>query len=147
MSAYRSQRVLKRLPSKVSVLGALSLFAAHLTFLEVALMDLGFSTHAFHSSSRLVFMDAHLSVDRTSLTITSPPNNRVFPPGPGTLLYISCHRSLIILDGTPSLCFLDCRRHYQRRNTRNGRNWGLASCERPRYWNLKNVNDQNLNHV
>ncbi|THU91429.1 glyoxal oxidase precursor [Dendrothele bispora CBS 962.96] len=49
---------------------------------KVALMDLGFSSHAFHSSSRLVFMDAQLSDDQTSLEITSPPNNRVFPPGP-----------------------------------------------------------------
>ena len=48
-------------------------------------------------------MDAHLSADRTSLTITSPPNNRVYPPGPGTLLYISCHRSPIIL---PAYVFL-----------------------------------------
>ncbi|TFK34118.1 glyoxal oxidase precursor [Crucibulum laeve] len=52
------------------------------TSIKVALMDLGFSSHAFHSSQRLVFMDATLSRDRKSLTITSPPNNRVFPPGP-----------------------------------------------------------------
>ncbi|KAJ7485306.1 glyoxal oxidase N-terminus-domain-containing protein [Mycena latifolia] len=50
--------------------------------IKVALMDLGFSSHAFHSSARLVFMDAVLSKDKRSLTITSPPNNRVFPPGP-----------------------------------------------------------------
>ncbi|KAJ7211267.1 glyoxal oxidase N-terminus-domain-containing protein [Mycena pura] len=50
--------------------------------LKVALMDLGFSSHAFHSSQRLVFMDAVLSKDKRSLTITSPPNNRVYPPGP-----------------------------------------------------------------
>ncbi|KAJ6470095.1 glyoxal oxidase N-terminus-domain-containing protein [Mycena vitilis] len=42
----------------------------------------GFSSHAFHSSSRLVFMDAALAPNKRSLTITSPPNNRVFPPGP-----------------------------------------------------------------
>ncbi|KAJ7230655.1 glyoxal oxidase N-terminus-domain-containing protein, partial [Mycena pura] len=50
--------------------------------IQVALMDLGFSSHAFHSSSRLVFMDAVLSRDKRSLTIVSPPNNRVYPPGP-----------------------------------------------------------------
>jgi hypothetical protein len=50
--------------------------------LLVALIDLGFSTHAFHSSGRLVFMDHILSPNRRSLTITSPPNNRVYPPGP-----------------------------------------------------------------
>ncbi|KAJ7582405.1 glyoxal oxidase N-terminus-domain-containing protein, partial [Mycena floridula] len=54
--------------------------------IQVALMDLGFSSHAFHSSSRLVFMDATLSHDRKTLTITSPPNNRVYPPGPGRSL-------------------------------------------------------------
>ena len=46
-------------------------------------MDLGFSTHAFHSGARLVFMEATLSRDRRSLTFTTPPNGRVFPPGPG----------------------------------------------------------------
>ncbi|KIK59299.1 hypothetical protein GYMLUDRAFT_169871 [Collybiopsis luxurians FD-317 M1] len=50
--------------------------------IKVALMDLGFSSHAFHSSSRLVFMEAELSKDEKSLTITTPPNNRVYPPGP-----------------------------------------------------------------
>ncbi|KAK7451010.1 hypothetical protein VKT23_012687 [Stygiomarasmius scandens] len=50
--------------------------------LKVALIDLGFSTHAFHSSSRLVFMDAELSEDHTTLEIQTPPNNRVYPPGP-----------------------------------------------------------------
>lgn len=50
--------------------------------IKVALMDLGFSTHAFHSSSRLVFMEAEFFQDGRALSITSPPNNRVFPPGP-----------------------------------------------------------------
>lgn len=50
--------------------------------IQVALMDMGFSSHAFHSSSRLVFMTAELSSNKKSLTITTPPNNRVYPPGP-----------------------------------------------------------------
>jgi hypothetical protein len=50
--------------------------------IQVALVDLGFSSHAFHSSARVVFMDAELSANKKSLTITSPPNNRVYPPGP-----------------------------------------------------------------
>lgn len=50
--------------------------------LSVALMDLGFSSHAFHASARLVFMDAQLSPNRQKLTISTPPNNRVYPPGP-----------------------------------------------------------------
>ncbi|KAJ3555853.1 hypothetical protein NM688_g2347 [Phlebia brevispora] len=50
--------------------------------IQVALMDLGFSSHAFHSSARLVFMDAKLSANKKSLTITTPPNRNVFPPAP-----------------------------------------------------------------
>ncbi|KAI0364590.1 glyoxal oxidase precursor [Pilatotrama ljubarskyi] len=52
---------------------------------QVSLMDFGFSTHAFHSSARLVFMDARISADRRSLIFTTPPNGRVFPPGPATV--------------------------------------------------------------
>ncbi|KAF5364821.1 hypothetical protein D9758_009313 [Tetrapyrgos nigripes] len=53
--------------------------------IQVALMDLGFSSHAFHSSSRLVFLDANLSKDKKKLELTSPPNNRIYPPGPAYL--------------------------------------------------------------
>ncbi|KAM5542440.1 hypothetical protein V8D89_003899 [Ganoderma adspersum] len=52
---------------------------------QVSLMDLGFSSHAFHSSARLVFMDATISADRRSLTFVTPPNGRVYPPGPATI--------------------------------------------------------------
>ena len=45
-------------------------------------MDLGFSTHAFHMGARLVFMDATLSQDGKSITFTTPPNGKVYPPGP-----------------------------------------------------------------
>ncbi|KAJ3717702.1 glyoxal oxidase N-terminus-domain-containing protein [Lentinula raphanica] len=50
--------------------------------IKVALMDMGYSSHAFHSSSRMVFMEAELSDDQGSLIVTTPPNNRVYPPGP-----------------------------------------------------------------
>jgi hypothetical protein len=56
-------------------------FVLHL----VSLMDLGFSSHAFHSSARLVFMNATLAHDQRSLTFTMPPNGRVYPPGPATI--------------------------------------------------------------
>ncbi|KAF8901815.1 glyoxal oxidase precursor [Mucidula mucida] len=59
--------------------------------IQVSLMDLGFSSHAFHSSSRLVFMTASLSEDKAELSVLSPPNNRVYPPGPGT-----CHHSKLM---------------------------------------------------
>ncbi|KAH9939364.1 glyoxal oxidase precursor [Epithele typhae] len=62
-----------------------STLAARNLKMQVSLMDLGFSSHAFHSSARLVFMDAHLSVDRKSLTFTTPPNGKVYPPGPATI--------------------------------------------------------------
>lgn len=52
---------------------------------QVSLMDLGFSSHAFHSSARLVFMTAKLSADKKTLTFTMPPNGRVYPPGPATV--------------------------------------------------------------
>lgn len=51
--------------------------------MKVALMDLGFSSHAFHSGNRVVFMDAELSSNGKTLKIMPPPNNRVYPPGPG----------------------------------------------------------------
>ncbi|KAJ8690117.1 hypothetical protein PTI98_011575 [Pleurotus ostreatus] len=49
--------------------------------IKVSLMDLGFSTHAFHAGARLVFMDATISPGRDLLTFTTPPNGRVYPPG------------------------------------------------------------------
>ncbi|KAK7044681.1 glyoxal oxidase N-terminus-domain-containing protein [Favolaschia claudopus] len=52
---------------------------------KVGFMDLGFSSHAFHSSQRLVFADFVMSPNGRTLTVTSPPNNRVFPPGPSFL--------------------------------------------------------------
>ena len=48
-------------------------------------MDLGFSTHSFHMGARLVFMDATVAPDGQSLTFVTPPNGRVFPPGPATI--------------------------------------------------------------
>ena len=48
-------------------------------------MDLGFSSHGFHSGARLVFMDATISRDGKSLTFITPPNGRVYPPGPATI--------------------------------------------------------------
>ncbi|PIL32703.1 hypothetical protein GSI_04818 [Ganoderma sinense ZZ0214-1] len=52
--------------------------------LQVALMDLGFSSHAFHSSARLVFMGATISANKKSLTFLTPPSGCVFPAGPAT---------------------------------------------------------------
>ncbi|KAJ7499857.1 glyoxal oxidase N-terminus-domain-containing protein [Mycena latifolia] len=69
--------------SKFAAQIAIPARAAAFPVIKVALMDLGFSSHAFHSSSRLVWLEATLSRDHKSLEISSPPNNRVYPPGPG----------------------------------------------------------------
>ena len=62
--------------------------------LLVALMDLGYVTHAVHASSRLVYLVSSLSADRTTLTITGPPSGEVYPPGPGFVY--------VVLDDVPS---------------------------------------------
>nr|GAT53018.1 predicted protein [Mycena chlorophos] len=55
--------------------------------IKVALMDLGYSSHSFHASARLVWLDVTLSSttnhgQKTStLKLTTPPNNRIYPPG------------------------------------------------------------------
>jgi hypothetical protein len=56
----------------------------------VALMDLGFVTHAVHASSRLVWLKATVQTESTSdrvwqLEVSSPPHGGVYPPGPGWL--------------------------------------------------------------
>ena len=51
----------------------------------VSLMDLGFSTHGFHVGARLVFMDATISNNGKTLSFVTPPNGRVYPPGPATI--------------------------------------------------------------
>lgn len=60
--------------------------------LKVALMDLGYVTHAGHSNSRLVYLDASLKDD--VLKVTGPPNGNVYPPGPGWLY--------VVVDGVSS---------------------------------------------
>lgn len=61
----------------------------------VALMDLGYVTHAVHANSRLVYLAASLSTtDNESLTVAAPPNGNIYPPGPAWLY--------IVVDGVPS---------------------------------------------
>ena len=52
---------------------------------SVSLMDLGFSTHGFQVGARLVFMDATISNNGKTLSFVTPPNGRVYPPGPATI--------------------------------------------------------------
>ncbi|KAJ7087770.1 copper radical oxidase [Mycena epipterygia] len=62
--------------------------------IKVALMDFGYVTHAVHANSRLVYLRATLSSAGTELTITGPPNGKVYPPGPGWLF--------VVVAGVPS---------------------------------------------
>lgn len=55
-------------------------------------MDLGYVTHGVHANTRLVYVTA--SVQGDTLTVTGPPNGKVYPPGPGWLYLLE--------DGVPS---------------------------------------------
>ncbi|KAJ8507234.1 hypothetical protein ONZ45_g10370 [Pleurotus djamor] len=61
----------------------------------VVLMDLGFATHGVHMDQKLVQLGATLSRDKKTLRVTSPPNPRLFSPGPGFIFVVSD-------DGVPS---------------------------------------------
>ncbi|OJT08667.1 hypothetical protein TRAPUB_393 [Trametes pubescens] len=61
---------------------------------KVALMDLGYVTHAVHANSRLVYLTSSMSSDQQTLTITAPPNGNIYPPGPGFIY--------VVVDGVPS---------------------------------------------
>ncbi|KAH7926667.1 putative copper radical oxidase [Leucogyrophana mollusca] len=63
--------------------------------IKVALMDLGFVTHAVHANSRLVYLVASLSDDGETLEVTGPPNANIYPPGPGWIY--------VVVDGAPSV--------------------------------------------
>ncbi|PPQ67459.1 hypothetical protein CVT24_011516 [Panaeolus cyanescens] len=54
----------------------------------VALMDLGFVTHAVHTNSRLVYLECSVQ-DEGLLSVTGPPNTYVYPPGPGWLYVVA----------------------------------------------------------
>jgi hypothetical protein len=56
--------------------------------LKVSLMDLGYITHAQHGNSRLVFLEHTLNVAGNTLTITAPPNNNIYPPGPAWIFVV-----------------------------------------------------------
>jgi len=46
-------------------------------------MDLGFVSHSVHMNSRLVWLVADVEEDVRELRVTSPPNEQIYPPGPG----------------------------------------------------------------
>ncbi|KAJ7602531.1 glyoxal oxidase precursor [Roridomyces roridus] len=55
--------------------------------LQVSLIDMGFITHAWHAGSRLVFLEHTLSGN--TLTITTPPNGNIYPPGPAWIYVVA----------------------------------------------------------
>ncbi|KAF5386994.1 hypothetical protein D9615_001579 [Tricholomella constricta] len=59
---------------------------------KVALMDLGFVTHAVHANTRLVYLKCSMAGD--TLSITGPPSGDIYPPGPGWIYFL--------VDGVPS---------------------------------------------
>ncbi len=61
----------------------------------VALMDLGYVTHAVHANSRLVYLAFSLSDDKATLTVTGPPDGNIYPPGPGFIY--------VVVNGVPSV--------------------------------------------
>jgi hypothetical protein len=56
-------------------------------------MDLGYVTHAVHANNRLVYLSSTLNDE--ILTISGPPNGKVYPPGPGWLY--------VVVGGVPSI--------------------------------------------
>jgi len=60
----------------------------------VALMDLGFTTHGITYNMRSVGLVNSLSADKSTLTVTGPPNVNIYPPGPAYLY--------VLVNGVPS---------------------------------------------
>lgn len=55
-------------------------------------MDLGYVTHAVHANSRMVYLS--YQVEDGHLIVNGPPNENVYPPGPGWLY--------LVVGGVPS---------------------------------------------
>ena len=69
-----------------------SFFSARVTYISifvVVLIDLGFHTHAVAMDQRFVKLASTLSSSRNTLTVTGPPDARVYPPGPAFLYVVT----------------------------------------------------------
>jgi hypothetical protein len=69
-------------------------FALCSTAPSVALMDLGYVTHAVHANSRLVYLVNTYDQKTKTLHVTGPPDGKIYPPGPGWVF--------VVIDGIPS---------------------------------------------
>jgi len=57
-------------------------------------MDFGFVSHSVHMNSRLVWLVVGMEGDVQELRVTSPPNEQIYPPGPGWFF--------VLINGIPS---------------------------------------------
>ncbi|KAJ7589706.1 glyoxal oxidase N-terminus-domain-containing protein [Mycena floridula] len=78
------------------------------TAVTVALIDLGFATHGVHMDQRFVKLVSTLSADKKTLTVTGPPNARIYPPGPAFLYVVTAagvpsfgHKTIIGTGASP----------------------------------------------
>ncbi|RUS19497.1 glyoxal oxidase N-terminus-domain-containing protein [Endogone sp. FLAS-F59071] len=55
----------------------------------IVLINPGFATHSLHMSQRLVELESSLSEDGSEMTVKSPPNTNIFPPGPAWLYIVN----------------------------------------------------------
>ncbi|KAI9493033.1 glyoxal oxidase N-terminus-domain-containing protein [Zychaea mexicana] len=58
--------------------------------IKVALLRPGFSTHSMHMSQRYVVLKHTVDADLQTVTVESPPNANIFPPGSG-FLFVLCN--------------------------------------------------------
>jgi hypothetical protein len=59
----------------------------------VVIIDPGFATHGVHMDQRVVKLVSVLSADKKTLTVTGPPNNKIYPPGEPLLLSHSMYNN------------------------------------------------------
>ncbi|KAJ3564805.1 hypothetical protein NP233_g8050 [Leucocoprinus birnbaumii] len=64
---------------------------------KVALMDFGFVSHSVHMNSRHVWLPANVREDAAEISVTAPPHEKIYPPGPAWLF--------VLVDGVPSQGF------------------------------------------
>jgi len=60
------------------------------TNVKAVIMDLGFHTHAVSLDSRHVGLVSSYDTSTKELTVTGPPNSKIYPPGPAWL-YVLVH--------------------------------------------------------
>ncbi|KAH0830643.1 copper radical oxidase [Lanmaoa asiatica] len=62
--------------------------------IKVALMDLGYVTHAVHANSRLVYLAVSSFHNGENMILIGPPDGNIYPPGPGWIF--------LVVNGVPS---------------------------------------------